>query len=174
MRIAETDQIQERTYYRGLEPLVQFGPGIVMTVDVTDFAGPWQQIQVVRPSQQTKVIDLGHSGSKELNGAGYQIIIVAAAQGFVIGAIYLIDVQIVGSCPYRLEARTVAPLVNRFHKIVDFFQRKQPGRAVRTLSIWPDVDQSNSVVSIEHGDGVARSDFQPLLQAARCPGIESV
>ena len=80
MRIAETDQIQESTRHGSFKPLVQFGPRIVMTVDVTAFAGASQQIQVVRPRQQPKVINLRHSGSKELNGAGDQIIIVAAAR----------------------------------------------------------------------------------------------
>ncbi len=80
MRIAETDEIEEGTNHAGLRAVVQFGPRIVMTVDVTAFAGTSRQVQVVRPSQQPKVIDLRHSGSKELNGAGDQVIIVAAAR----------------------------------------------------------------------------------------------
>ena len=127
MCIAETDEIQESTNHGGFEPLVQFGPRIVMTVDVTAFADSSQQIQVIRPRQQTKIIDLRHSGSKELNGAGDQVVIVPAAQGFVKGAIYLMDVQIVGRYSDRLRARTAAPLVNRFHESLISSNESKPG-----------------------------------------------
>ncbi len=116
MCIAETDQIQKRTHHRSFEPLLQFGARIVMTIDVTAHTGAPQQIHVVRPRQKPDVIDLGHSRSKELNGAGDQVIIVPAAESIVKGAIHLIQIQVACGRSSGLPAFAVAPLVNRFHQ----------------------------------------------------------
>ncbi len=155
MRIAETDQIQKRTYQRGIQPLAQFGARIVMTVDVPAHTGPPQQIQVIRSGQEPDVINLRYSRSKEVNGARDQIIIVPAAEGIIESAIDLIQIQVACGGSSGLPAFAVAPLVNRFDQVIDFLGSQQTERAVRTFSIGADIDYSDSVVCIEHGDGVA-------------------
>src|SRR5665213_2739393 len=145
-----------------------------MTIDITAYSGAAQQIQVIRPHQKPNVIDLGHSGSKELNCTGDQVIIVLSAESVVEGAIHLIQIQVTCGCSSGLPAFAVAPLVNRFDQAVDFLRAKQPGRAVRALSIRPDVDYSNSIVCIEHGDGIAGTHFKPALQMARVASIQRV
>ena len=88
-------------------------------------------------------------------------------QGVVESAIHLIQIQVACGCSGGLTAFAVTPLVNRFHQAVDFFGRQQTGRAVRILSIRSDIDYSDSVVCIEHGDGIAGTDFKPALSDGR-------
>src|SRR5277367_231881 len=134
-----------------------------MTIDVAAHTGTLQQLHVVRSRQKPNVINLRHSRSEELNGARDQVVIVPPAKSIVKGAIHLIQIQVTCGCSSGLPAFAVAPLVNRFDQAIDFLRAKQPGWAVRALSIRPDVDYSNSVVCVEHGDGIAGTHFKPAL-----------
>ena len=62
-----------------------------MTVNVAPDTALGQQGHIILACQQTYVINLWHTGGKELDSAGQQIVVVITTQGIIICAILQLD-----------------------------------------------------------------------------------
>ncbi len=154
--------------------IVQFRRRVVVAIDVPANACAAQQVEIVRPRQQSAVVDLWHAGSEELEGARNQIFVVTRAEGIVKGAIDLVKIEVAGRGAGGLAARALAALVNRFDEGVDLFGRKQAGQLVLLISGRADIEHADSIVRVEHRDGVARADFEPAFEMAGIAPVQRV
>src|SRR5206468_1204616 len=122
--------------------------------------------------QKPDIVDLRDAWSKELKGACDQVLVIAAAQSFVKGAIDLIEVKIVGGCSGGLPARAPAPLMNGFQEMADFFRRKQARLGRGALAARPNIEDSDTIVRVQHGDCITRTNFEPVFQLTGIARVE--
>ena len=132
-----------------------------MAVDVAPYAGPGQKLHVVVRAEQADVIDLGNAGHKKLNGTRDEIEGLIAAERVKVGAVDLVEVEVVGRGTGGLFSIVLSAAMYLFDKVMDGLGRKQAGIA---LLVGGDIDDADTVMRIEHGDGVSRPDLHPFAE----------
>ena len=75
-----------------------------MAVDVAAHAGLAQQVQIIGARKKSDVIDLRNSRCKQLQRASDQVFVLSPAEGVEVGAVHLIQIQVVCRRSRRLPA----------------------------------------------------------------------
>ena len=170
--VAPADQLQQPLDHRLLQRKLDFGPVVAVAVDVAAGARAAQQRHVVATCQQPDVVHLRHTGDKELDHAGQQVRRLVACKRIQVGAVDLVEVQIVRRRTGGGKAAAAGVGMNRLHQPVEFGGQQQPGTVlgVGIGRVGADVDDADAIMGVEHGDGVVRAAGQPARQ--RPGGLE--
>src|SRR5690606_13232011 len=111
---------------------------------------------------QPDVIDLRYARQKELERPAEEILQVVFAERCVERAVDLIEIEIPSGPARRAEAFPLAVDVNLLDQRVELLVRDEPATVAFAL-VGSDIDDTDAVVRIEHGDGVRRPDLDPAL-----------
>ena len=136
-----------------------------MTVNVPALPGFLHQVQVVSARQKTHVVDLGRAGGEKLDGPGHDVGIIIFPQGGVVGAVYLVDIQILVFRGGILFLHVGSPAVELLHGEIGLLLGEQIRR----------IHHPDAVVGVQGGKLVAGTDAEPVLQGRKVlavPGVE--
>ena len=163
-RVAENQQTEQIFYDRTLDFLIDFIQAIVVTVDVAAFFAVLQQLQIVFAGQQADIIDLRNARREALDRPRQQIGGIIVAQSRIVGAVDLIDVQVVVGFRAVDPLQVGALFIKGFNSEIHFFLGKQILH----------VDDTDAVMRIQGRELVARADFQPVQEFFRFAAVKSV
>ena len=94
MGTAEFHETQEALDDGFLNVLIDFFDAVVVAVDVTSVAGEFDEVRIVFSGEQADIVDLRDAGCEELDGTGGDVGVVVAVERGVVGAVDLIDVEV--------------------------------------------------------------------------------
>ena len=161
MGVAQPHKFKQLLHHRAADFPVHLLPGIIVAVDIPALLGFFQQLDVVAAGQQPDVIHLRNTGGEKLNRPGQQIGRVLVSQGGIVGAVDLVNIQIV-------IGRGVVNLFDvgafgeqRLLGGVDFLLRHQIGH----------IHHADAVVGIQGGELPAGTDVQPVHQFLPLAGV---
>ena len=96
MGVAQLDQFGEAFDDGTVECLSQFVSGVVVSVDRSAVADPFDRGAVVLAGEQADVVDLRDAAGEQLDRAGGEVAVVVAVERRVVGAVQLMHVELGG------------------------------------------------------------------------------
>ena len=145
---------------RLLQRFMNFVGRIVVPIDVAADAGTLYELQVVFARKQADVIHLRRARREELDGAGDQIVGVAATERVVVGRINLVDVQIGGRVAAGPATTAAGFVVDRLDELVNVLV----GQQAFELTLARDVEYADAVVRIQHRHTIPRGYGKPSFE----------
>ena len=135
-----------------------------MPVDVSPFLGLFKQFQVIASGEHSHIVNLRNAWAEELDCSGKQVCTVIFSQGGVVGAVDLVDIQIVVRFTV-VDSFDIRPMVvEMLLGCLNLFVRQ---KAV-------DIHHADSIMGIECGVLVSGTDGKPVLQILGLVEVESV